>query len=49
LWIWKKLTSEALAIAAGSIEAKKRPSISVLSILTIGNFEKLLTKICRNN
>jgi hypothetical protein len=45
----KKFTSEALAIAAGPIEAKKRHSISVLSILTIGNFEKLLRKICRNN
>jgi hypothetical protein len=43
------LTLEAQAIAAGLVEVKKRSSLSVLSILNIGNFEKLLTKICKNS
>jgi hypothetical protein len=42
----EKMKLAALVIAAGPMKAKET-SISVLSILTIGNFEKLLTKICK--
>jgi len=53
LSIWEKLTLAALAFAAGPIEAKKSLNqffsiLSVLSILTIGNFLKLLIKIFGN-